>query len=159
MTPSPSCADRAPTSSLSARVHPAVPPPRATFDALADFDVAPSSGYGGSRGERFLLDALCQWYETELGVVTTSGQHVVTNGAKQAIVIALLALCDGGDEIAIPDPYWPNYLNMSKLAGATAALVADTPDVTAWIDRVSDDTRVVMYSSPSNPTGGVAVSG
>lgn len=137
---------------------PTVPPPRVTFDALTDFDVAKSSGYGSSRGERFLLDALCHWYETELGVATTPGRHVVTNGAKQAIMIALLALCDGGDEIAIPDPYWPSYLDMAKLAGVRVRLLpyaADTPDVAAWIDQVSDHTKVVMYSSPSNPTGGV----
>lgn len=137
---------------------PTVPPPQATFGALADFDVAKSSGYGSSRGERFLLDALCRWYETELGAVTTPDQHLVTNGAKQAVMIALLALCDGGDEIAIPDPYWPSYVDMARLAGVSARLLpyaADTPDIGAWIDQVSDRTKLVMYSSPANPTGAV----
>lgn len=137
---------------------PTVPPPQVTFDALAGFDVAKSSGYGSSRGERELLEALCNWYATEFDAVTTPGHHVVTNGAKQAIMIALLALCDIGDEIAIPDPYWPSYLDMAELAGVSVKLLpyaSDKPDVAAWIDGVSDRTKVVMYSSPSNPTGAV----
>ncbi|MHA7652420.1 pyridoxal phosphate-dependent aminotransferase [Mycobacterium sp. ML4] len=137
---------------------PTVPPPQVTFGALADFDVATSSGYGGSRGERALLAALCGWYRTAFAASTTPEHHLVTNGAKQAIMIALLALCDAGDQIAISDPYWPSYPDMAKLAGVTVELLpyeSGAPDVNAWIDRVSDRTKVVMYSSPANPTGSV----
>ncbi|MCV7198104.1 pyridoxal phosphate-dependent aminotransferase [Mycobacterium angelicum] len=135
---------------------PTVPPPNLTFDALAAFDVAKASGYGSSRGEVGLREALCGWYATEFGRLTNPGQHLVTNGAKQAIMIALLALCDAGERIAIQNPYWPSYLDLAELTGLGVELLPysfETPDVRAWIDRVSDETRVIVYSSPSNPTG------
>ncbi|MCV7077006.1 pyridoxal phosphate-dependent aminotransferase [Mycobacterium szulgai] len=135
---------------------PTVPPPNLTFDALAAFDVAKASGYGSSRGELALREALCGWYVTEFGRLTNPDQHLVTNGAKQAIMIALLALCDAGECIAIQNPYWPSYVDVAGLTGLSVELLRysfETPDVRTWIDQVSDETRVIIYSSPSNPTG------
>nr|WP_276857333.1 pyridoxal phosphate-dependent aminotransferase [Mycobacterium pseudokansasii] len=137
---------------------PTIPPPDTTFDALAAFDVKNASGYGSSRGEPALLTALSDWYAAEFGRPTTAAHHVVTNGAKQAIMIALLALCDVGDEIAIPAPYWPSYLDIARLSGLTTRVLpylSGTPDIGEWIDHVGDRTKVIVYSSPSNPTGSV----
>lgn len=135
-----------------------MPPPKLAFDALAAFDIASRSGYGSSRGELGLREALCNWYATQFGRTTTPDQHVVTNGAKQAIMVALLALCDTGDRIAIQTPYWPSYLDITKLVGLSVELLpyyGATVDIQTWIDHVSDQTRVIIYSSPSNPTGSV----
>ena len=113
---------------------PTVPPPNTTFDVLAAFDVEKASGYGSSRGELALREALCGWYATEFGRLTTPGHHVVTNGAKDAILIALFALCDTGDGIAIQTPYWPSYLDIAGLAGLSAELrpySVEKPDIRA----------------------------
>lgn len=135
-----------------------MPPPDIAFDALKAFDVQNASGYGSSRGDKALLDALSAWYAREFGRSTTAAHHVITNGAKQAIMIALLALCDVGDEIAIPNPYWPSYLDIARLAGLKVNVLphlSGAPDVGAWIDHLGDQTKVIMYSSPANPTGSV----
>ena len=84
---------------------------------------------------------------------------VVTNGGKQALFNALMALINEGDEVLIPSPYWLSYPEMVKLAGGVPRIVETsfsqgfkmTPEQlkTALSPRV----KMVFFNSPSNPTG------
>lgn len=86
-------------------------------------------------------------------------QIVVSNGAKQSIANACLALLNPGDEAIILTPYWVSYIEIVKLAGATPISVAASieEDFKVTPSRleaaITDRTRVLLYSSPSNPTG------
>ena len=88
-------------------------------------------------------------------------QIVCSNGAKQSIALTTHVLCDEGDEVLVPAPYWVSYPEMARFAGAepviASASVEDeyrlTPE--ALDEALTDRTRLFILCSPSNPTGSV----
>src|SRR4051812_8517824 len=106
-----------------------------------------------------LRQALADHYSRVIGLPTQMAQVVVSNGAKQSIHNALMALCGPGDEVVIPAPYWVSYADLVKLAGATPVVIETTeesgfklkPD--AFLAAVTPRTKLLMINSPSNPTG------
>jgi len=88
-------------------------------------------------------------------------QVVITNGGKQAVFEAFAALCDPGDEVLVPAPYWTTYPESIKLAGGVPVeVVAD--ESTGYQVSVAQleaartaRTKVLLFVSPSNPTGAV----
>jgi aspartate aminotransferase len=117
--------------------------------------------YTPSNGIAELREAISDWMFKEVGVRWPAGQVIATSGAKQALYNACMALLDDGDEAVIPNPYWVSYPEMVRLAGARPVeLMLRQED--GWSPRPEDlervltqRTRVFMFSSPSNPTGGV----
>ncbi len=95
------------------------------------------------------------------GYEVTPAQVLITNGGKQAVANAFAALCDPGDEVLVPAPYWTTYPESIALAGGVSVVVAT--DAAAGF-RVTVDqleaartpaTKVLLFVSPSNPTGAV----
>jgi aspartate aminotransferase len=90
---------------------------------------------------------------------TTAEQVVISNGAKHSIHNALMAVCNPGDEVIIPAPYWVSYADLVKLTGATPVVIETTeadgfklsPD--RFAAAVTPRTKLLMINSPSNPTG------
>ena len=88
-------------------------------------------------------------------------QIVVTNGAKQAIANACLALLNPGDEVILLTPYWVSYDSIVKIAEGVPVLVSAGIDQDFKIKpqqleaAITDKTKMVMFSSPVNPTGSV----
>ncbi len=99
--------------------------------------------------ERLRVDARSRGYDPE-GVLVTSG---VTGG----IVLALLALCDPGDEILVSDPYFVMYKHLARLFGVTPVFFDTYPDFhmrrEAMEPLITDRTRLIVVNSPGNPTG------
>jgi aspartate aminotransferase len=94
------------------------------------------------------------------GVPFTWNQVIVSTGAKEALYIAMQVLCDPGDEVLLPAPYWVSYAEQAKMAGATVVPIDTSPP--GW--RLTPDdlrrhltsrTRVLVLCTPSNPTGAV----
>ncbi|HWE40620.1 MAG TPA: pyridoxal phosphate-dependent aminotransferase [Isosphaeraceae bacterium] len=106
-----------------------------------------------------LRAAIAEHYSTRLGLPTEAAQVVVSNGAKQALHNALMALCGPGDEVIIPAPYWVSYADLVKLAGATPVVVPTTEadgfklSPRRLLDAATPRTKLLMINSPSNPTG------
>jgi aspartate aminotransferase len=106
-----------------------------------------------------LRQALAQLYSTGHGLSTKPEQVIVSNGAKQSLHNALMAVCGPGDEVIIPAPYWVSYADLVKLAGATPVVIETTeaegfkltPD--RFLAAVTPQTKLLMINSPSNPTG------
>ena len=117
--------------------------------------------YTTSSGTAELREAISDWMFAQVGVRYALPQIVVTSGAKQALYNACQALLDEGDEAVIPNPYWVSYPEMVRLAGAKPVDLmlrpgdgwAPHPD--DWGRVLTAKTRVLMFSSPSNPTGAV----
>jgi aspartate/methionine/tyrosine aminotransferase len=91
----------------------------------------------------------------------TADQVLVTNGGKHAVYVAFCALCDEGDEVILPAPYWTTYPEAVTLAGGVPVVV-DTDESTDFkvtieqLDRVlTPKTKALVFVSPSNPTGSV----
>ena len=94
------------------------------------------------------------------GVPFTWNQVIVTSGAKEALYIAMQVLCDPGDEVLLPAPYWVSYAEQAKMAGAS--VVPMDTSAPGW--RLTPDelrrhltprTRALVLCTPSNPTGAV----
>jgi aspartate/methionine/tyrosine aminotransferase len=90
-----------------------------------------------------------------------ASQVLVTNGGKQAIYEAFAAILDPGDEVVVPAPYWTTYPESIQLAGGVAVEVV-TDETTGYKVSVeqleaarTENTKVVLFVSPSNPTGAV----
>jgi aspartate aminotransferase len=95
------------------------------------------------------------------GFEAEASQVLITNGGKQAVYEAFAALLDPGDEVLVPTPYWTTYPESIKLAGGVPVdVVADeTTGYLVSVDQLeaarTDRTKVLLFVSPSNPTGAV----
>lgn len=69
-------------------------------------------------GEPALREAIAARTAEFSGVPFTAGQVIATTGAKEALYLGMQALCDVGDEVVLPAPYWVTYSEQAKLAGA-----------------------------------------
>ncbi len=145
---------------------PDVATPRAFFDAIAAFG-DPVLAYGCSRGRPELVDAVVRQYRDELGVPLEPRNVIVTAGGSEALQFAVMLLCDPGDEIIIPEPFYANYA-----AVCASALVRIAPVTTraeegyhlpleasarrAVLERArTNRTKAILLSHPGNPTGTV----
>ena len=88
-------------------------------------------------------------------------QIIVSTGAKQSCMNAILATCQTGDEVIIPAPYWVSYPEMVRLSGAEPVFV-QTQESNNWkmtaadfADAMTPRTKMVIINSPCNPTGAV----
>jgi len=95
------------------------------------------------------------------GFQTTANQVLVTNGGKHAVYTAFAALCDPGDEVIVPAPYWTTYPEAVTLAGGVPVVV-DTTEETGFRVTVEQlekaltkRTKVLLFVSPDNPSGSV----
>ncbi|MBT8221140.1 MAG: pyridoxal phosphate-dependent aminotransferase [Bacteroidia bacterium] len=108
-----------------------------------------------------LREAISQKFERENGLEYAPSQIVVSNGAKQSISNIAQAMLNPGDEVIIFTPYWVSYSDIVKLAGGVvipvqAGIEQDfkvTPDQVQ--NAITDKTKLVLFSSPCNPTGSV----
>lgn len=99
--------------------------------------------------------------ERDNGLKYSADEIVVSTGAKQCLANAILAMVDPGDEVIMPSPYWVSYAEIVKMAGGVVVEVpagVDT-DFKITVDQlrnaITDKTRLIIYSSPCNPTGSV----
>lgn len=121
--------------------------------------VGDKTKYTPAAGLMKLREAICSRMEQDLGVAYQPQQIVVASGAKHNVYIALMTLCNPGDEVVILAPYWVSYSEMVKQAGAIPVIVAATEEQSFKVSAaqleaaITDKTKAVMLNSPSNPTG------
>jgi aspartate aminotransferase len=108
-----------------------------------------------------LKNAIVTKLKRDNGLDYKPEQIVVSTGAKQSIANAILCLVNPGDEVIIFSPYWVSYSELVKLAEGIPVLVEGTleydfkPTIEQVRAAISSKTKVIMYSSPCNPTGSV----
>jgi aspartate aminotransferase len=108
-----------------------------------------------------LREAICAWHRRELGSSYEAKECVVNVGGKHSIFNVVSVLVQAGDEVIIPAPYWVSYPDIVKYAGGTPVHVETRPEdgfsVRAAVieNAITSKTRLVILSSPNNPTGGV----
>ena len=117
--------------------------------------------YTENPGTLELREAICRKLDHDNDLSYTPDQVVCSNGAKQSLALAIHALCDEGDEVLVPAPYWVSYPEMARFSGAAPVEVSTgveneyrlTPE--QLDDALTERTRVLILCSPSNPTGTV----
>jgi aspartate aminotransferase len=117
--------------------------------------------YTPSSGIPELRQAISEKFKRDNHIDYKSSQIIVSNGAKHSCYNAVLAVCQPGDEVIIPAPYWLSYPEMVRLAGAEPVIV-HTTEANQWKmtpeafeDAMTPRTKMVIINSPGNPTGSV----
>jgi aspartate/methionine/tyrosine aminotransferase len=117
--------------------------------------------YSPTAGLPALREAIAAKTLRDSGLEVPASRVLVTNGGKQAIANAFAALCDPGDEVLVPAPYWTTYPEAIALAGGVTVVVP-TDETTGYRTSVEQleaaltpRTKVLLFVSPSNPTGAV----
>lgn len=112
-------------------------------------------------GYQDLREALAAKYQKENNVPYKAENIVVSNGAKQSIANAMIALLNPGDEVIVFSPYWVSYDALVRLAEGTPVLVKggienDFKVTAAQLEKaITKKTKAIIFSSPCNPTGSV----
>ena len=119
------------------------------------------SRYSPVPGYPALKQAIVQKLKRENGLDYAPSQILCSNGAKQSVCNAIMALVNAGDEVIIPAPYWVSYPQMVLLAEGTPVFVEATIEQDFKITpqqleaAITPNTRALILCSPSNPTGSV----
>lgn len=115
--------------------------------------------YTPATGILDLKEAICRKLVRDNGLEYAPNQIATTSGGKHALYNLLYVICDEGDEVLVPAPYWVSYPEMVKLAGAVPVVLNTGPGasfkVTAGQLRsaITPKTKALLLNSPSNPTG------
>lgn len=106
-----------------------------------------------------LKAAVAKTYQATHGLTYTPAQIVISNGAKHSLHNAFTCLCNPGDEVIIPAPYWVSYAELVKLTGAKPIIV-ETDEANDFKltpsqlkAAITSRTTILLLCSPSNPTG------
>ena len=117
--------------------------------------------YADSRGIKELLDQVIEVYSRD-GHVLKKEDIIVTQGGSEALTMAMLAICNPGDEVLVPEPFYSNYKSFIDIAGAKIVPIATDitndfalPKKEGIKKLISPRTKAILYSNPCNPTGKV----
>ncbi|MEA5144356.1 MAG: pyridoxal phosphate-dependent aminotransferase [Oscillibacter sp.] len=139
---------------------PDIETPKAYFEAVRRFDL-PVLEYAPSAGIPVLIDAIQKYYD-KLDMHFDKSEILITSGGSEALQIVLQCILDDGDEILIPEPFYPNYNTMVCTCGASIHPIPTYPEEGYhYADRkkveagINEHTRAIMCTNPGNPTGSV----
>ncbi|MEW5826440.1 MAG: pyridoxal phosphate-dependent aminotransferase [Candidatus Bipolaricaulota bacterium] len=137
---------------------PDIPTPRSFMEGVrrAEVDVL---SYSPALGIPETIDAMCGYY-AQLGVRLAHDELIVTIGGSESFSFALQATCNPGDEVLIPEPFYPNYAGHSIMNGNRVVPITTRvedgfhlPPI-AEIERlITPRTKAILFSNPANPTG------
>lgn len=137
---------------------PDIATPAQFMDSVREFQ-APVIAYSNSKGEMFLLKAVQKYY-AEKGMDYAIEDIFVTNGGSEALIFAVMALCDPGDEIMVFEPFYANYTTFCKEFGAKINAVPTSvengyhlPSEEEIENHITPKTKAILLTNPGNPTG------
>lgn len=117
------------------------------------------SRYGSAQGLWSTRKALASWFRKVYGANYNVEQIVVTPGSKFALFALMQILCEAGDEVLIPVPYWVSYRTLAEMAGATPRFCQPNADYKLSPEilrqNLNPNSRILILNSPNNPTGAV----
>ena len=134
--------------------------PAAFYEVLKNFE-QPVLAYAPSGGQPELLDAVRGYY-ARIGVTLSREEILPTTGGSEAMQIVMAAILDDGDELIVPEPYYPNYHTAVTLAGAAVRPIPTSPEdgyryaVREKVEAcINEHSRAILICNPGNPTGSV----
>ena len=137
---------------------PDIKTPPQVIEAVRDYS-RQIIAYGQSEGEPELREALPDYYRS-FGVEISSEDIMITTGGSEALQFMFMTLCDPGDEVIVPEPYYTNVGAFAHGASVTLKPVTSRleegfalPDIAHFEAQVTDRTRAILLCSPNNPTG------
>jgi (5-formylfuran-3-yl)methyl phosphate transaminase len=138
---------------------PDFPTPKVITQAATDALLNNKTRYTHALGLLELREAICDFYHKEYRVNITPDQVLVSTGTSPALLFAMLAILDHGDEVIVSNPRYPCYQNFILAAGGTVKEVMTYPQEGFQYrqrdikKKLSPRTKAIVINSPSNPTG------
>ncbi|SCJ43906.1 Aspartate aminotransferase [uncultured Clostridium sp.] len=133
--------------------------PKHIRDAAINAIENESIGYTAASGMESLKKAICDKLKRDNNLEYTQDQIVVSNGAKHSLFNTLSAICNPGDEVIVPNPYWVSYPELVRLVD-TKPVFVECPEeaefkytVEALEAAITDKTKAIILNTPNNPTG------
>jgi aspartate aminotransferase len=137
---------------------PDIETPREIINGYRQIDIRVLE-YGHSAGLQSYIRTLVEYYH-RAGIEVGAEEILVTTGGSEAIAFALQAVCDPGDEIIVPEPFYTNYLGFAVMAGVRLVPVTTSrdngfalPEKEKFSRLITSRTRAILFSNPGNPTG------
>lgn len=137
---------------------PDIETPAAFYEAVRNFS-NPVLEYAGSAGRPELINAIVDYYQ-KLDIQFDRNDILITAGGSEALNILMMCILDEGSEVLIPEPFYPNYTTFIKAAGGCVRPIPTSPEDGYQLpDRaviescITQNTRAIMITNPSNPTG------
>ena len=138
---------------------PDIETPKSALDAVKNNDLKIYE-YALSEGNLNYRTALNNYYHSLGFTDLTTDNFIVTNGGSEALNFAISTLCDDGDEVIIPEPYYANYNGFASSFNVKVVAVSSTietgfalPPVEDFEEKITDKTRAILICNPGNPTG------
>ena len=139
---------------------PDFPSPNYVVDAAIKAAADPKNHkYSPAAGLESLRQIIAKTTKDYSGFEINSDNVIVSNGGKQSILTAFLSILDPGDEVIIPAPYWTTYPEAVKIAGGTPVFIETekSNNFKVTVEQLekskSKNTKMLVWCSPSNPTG------
>ena len=130
----------------------------AFMQAVKDFD-AKVIAYGDSKGDPKLIDAIARYYD-KYGANYRPEHIHITNGGSEALILAIQATCDPGDEVLLFEPFYANYATFVTQSSARVVTVSTCVEdgyrlpTRAEIEKhITSNTQAIIITNPGNPTG------
>lgn len=121
--------------------------------------------YTPASGTLELKAAVCQKLKRDTGLEYSTSNIVISNGGKHSLTNTFTCICDPGDEVILPAPYWVSYPEMIKLADAVPVIIEGAEEnnfkftAEQLESAITSKTRALVLNTPSNPTGMVYTKG
>ena len=138
---------------------PDIETPQSALDAVKNNDLSVFE-YSLSEGSLEYRTALVNYYHTLGFTDLTVSDFIVTNGGSEALNFAISTVCDDGDEIIIPEPFYANYNGFASAFNVKVTAVTSTidngfalPSVEEFEKKITPKTKAILICNPGNPTG------
>ena len=139
---------------------PDIPTPTSMIDAVKKYDGAVLK-YTDSRGLNNTLETFIEYYSS-IGIEFDAKDMIITNGGSEALLFSFISICDIGDEIIVPSPYYSNYNSFADISHVKLSPVLSTlennyklPSAMELEKAITNKTKAILISNPCNPTGAV----
>ena len=137
---------------------PDIETPPSVLDAVRHADIRVLA-YSHSAGNESYRKKLVSYYK-KVGIQLDAGEIIITTGGSEAIVFAMMACLDEGDEIIIPEPFYANYNGFAVMAGVKIVPITShiengfaLPPIAEFENRITPKTKAILICNPNNPTG------
>lgn len=137
---------------------PDIETPKVFMEAINNFDTSVIR-YSYSQGEPVLINAIRGYFERD-GILFDEDEILITNGGSEALTFTTIGICDPGDEILVPEPFYTNYsgftggVNVSIKPITTKAEEGfHLPSKDKIVKLITSKTKAILFSNPGNPTG------
>lgn len=137
---------------------PDIKTPKVFMEAINNYDTDVIK-YSFSSGEPVLIHAIQDYFKRD-GIIFDEEDILITNGGSEAVTFAAIAVCDPGDEILVPEPFYTNYNGFTGEVNAVIKPITTKaeegyhlPKKEDIVKLITPRTKAIMFSNPGNPTG------